>query len=113
MYPPSEDQFNNFIGQSYDFSLVLEYWSKDKLVMVALCDELNDGLSAIYTFFEPDAEFKGLGVYAILSQISLCKQLGMPFLYLGFWIENCAKMNYKSQYRPYQLYLDHHWTSMD
>lgn len=109
MFPPNKNQFDGFIGKLYDFSRMIEFYLNDELVMVSLCDELYDGLSAIYTFFEPSLHSRGLGVYAILWQIQYSTSKGYPYLYLGFWIKDCEKMAYKSKYRPNELYANDIW----
>jgi len=109
MYPPSRDQFDSFIGEIYDFSQIIEFKLGDELLMVALCDQLSNGLSAIYTFFDPAYGKRSLGAFAILWQIELCLQLDLPFLYLGFWVAECNKMNYKSFYRPHEIFVEGKW----
>lgn len=109
MYPPSREQFDSFIGELYDFSQIVEFRLEDQLVMVSLCDQLSDGLSAIYTFFDPALEKRSLGTYAILWQIQHCTRQDLPFLYLGFWVAGCNKMNYKSCYRPNEIYTEGKW----
>lgn len=111
MFPPDEEQFEGFIGRLYDFSRIIEFSLGDQIVMAALCDELEDGYSAIYTFFEPTLSHRGLGVYAVLWQIEHCVKLGLPYLYMGFWIEDCSKMNYKSKYRPNEIFCSDQWQS--
>lgn len=109
MFPPNQDQFENFIGQLYSFSKLIEFAIDNKIIMVALCDELEDGYSAIYTFFDPSYSNRGLGVYSVLWQIDHCQRLGLPYLYMGFWIEECDKMNYKSNYKPNEIFHTDKW----
>ena len=73
---------------------------------------LEDGLSAIYTFFDPEADKRSLGTFAILWQIDKARAMGLDYLYLGYWIRDCKKMAYKSEYRPLQLYVKSRWTTM-
>ncbi len=70
---------------------------------------MDDGLSAVYTFFDPDQPRRSLGTFAILSQLALCHRLGLPYLYLGYWVRDCAKMAYKADFRPLQLLIDGQW----
>ena len=79
---------------------------------MAVVDELIDGLSAIYTFFAPEARQRSLGGFAILWQIEKARSMGLDYLYLGYWIRDCAKMSYKTDYRPLELYLNNRWTSL-
>ena len=78
------------------------------LMIVSVIDVLEDGLSAVYTFFEPDAA-GSLGTWAILWQVEQCRQAGLPWLYLGYWIEESRKMTYKSAFQPYQLLRAGSW----
>ena len=82
------------------------------LLGVAVVDELVDGLSAIYTFFEPERTERSLGDYAILWQIEKAREMGLHYLYLGYWIRDCQKMAYKSEYRPLELYVNSRWTTL-
>jgi arginine-tRNA-protein transferase len=78
--------------------------------MVSLVDEVEDGLSAVYTFFDPELGRRGLGTYAILWQIQHARMLGLPYVYLGYWIAESRKMSYKSNFRPLQTLRDNKWT---
>ncbi|MFM2407690.1 MAG: putative arginyl-tRNA--protein transferase [Pseudomonadota bacterium] len=79
------------------------------LRMVSVIDLLADGLSAVYTFFEPDLAHSSFGVYNVLWQIDLCRQLKLDFVYLGYWIKDSAKMTYKTQYQPAQVLQNGTW----
>ena len=74
-----------------------------------MVDRIDNALSAVYTFFEPKFSGHSLGVYAVLWQIEWAKRLGKDYLYLGFWIKQCRKMSYKSDYQPLQVYKDKQW----
>ena len=75
-------------------------------------DELDDGLSAVYTFFDPDVPERSLGVFSILAQIALCRELELPHLYLGYWIRDSEKMRYKIDYRPIELFVSGRWVAL-
>ncbi len=70
------------------------------LMAVALTDQLSDGLSMVYSFYDSEAVSRGLGTYMILDHIAYARQLGLPYLYLGYWIDGSRKMNYKVRFRP-------------
>ena len=70
------------------------------LKAVALCDRLSDGVSMVYSFFEPDEQARSLGTFMILDHIEQARRLGLPYLYLGYWVEGSRKMNYKARFGP-------------
>ena len=79
------------------------------LVAVALTDTLSDGLSMIYSFFSPNLPKRSLGTYMILDHIVKAKKLGLPYVYLGFWIEGSEKMAYKARFLPQERLTDNGW----
>ena len=112
MYPASEDQYRSFLLSPWSNSLFLSLYEGERLLSVAVTDKQPQGLSAIYTFFEPREEARSLGVLSILKQIELCQELELPYLYLGYWIKDCDKMSYKTQYRPTELYVNNRWVAI-
>lgn len=112
MYPPSPEQFQNFLNTDLDFACFYEFRLGEQLLAVAVTDVLPTGLSAMYTFFEPDDKRRSLGRYAILWQIEHSLRLGLPHLYLGYWIKDCQKMNYKTQYQPLEGFINQHWQAL-
>lgn len=104
-----KSQYLQFLLASNVSSYLLEFRDNTELKMVALVDEVNNGLSAVYTFFDPHTN--GLGTYGILWQITYSQQLNLDWLYLGYWIEQSPKMAYKARFAPYQLYLHGEWVS--
>ena len=80
---------------------------------MAVADHLPDGLSAVYTFFDPEETRRALGVYAVLWQIARVRSLGLSALYLGYLIRECPKMAYKANYRPLEAYLNGHWSVLE
>lgn len=105
----TEKQYSQFLLTSGVESRLVEFRTVDGHVqMVALIDMLDNGLSAVYTFFDPDAA-GSLGTYGILWQIQQCQRMGLPWLYLGYWIQQSRKMSYKSRFRPWQIYQNDQW----
>ena len=88
---------------------LIEFTEGETVQIVSLVDELSDGLSAVYTFFNPDKPQAGLGSLAILWQIEQCIARGLPYLYLGYFIEASQKMAYKINFRPFELLIDGKW----
>lgn len=109
MYPPDRDQFESFLNNPWGCTEYLEFREGEQLLGVAVVDQMLDGLSAIYTFYDPDAERRSLGRYAILWQIEHCRSRGLPYVYLGYWIRNCRKMAYKADYQPLDVLLNNQW----
>lgn len=83
------------------------------LLAVALTDVLNDGLSMVYSFFEPGEEARSLGTFLILDHIARAKRMGLPYVYLGYWIDGSRKMDYKARFLPQQRLAPSGWTRVD
>ncbi|MCP3867172.1 MAG: arginyltransferase [Gammaproteobacteria bacterium] len=105
----SREQFMNFLACDWCDTRFFEFRHESELVAVAVTDLLPTGLSAVYTFFDPRRATMSLGSYAILWQIHMARQYGLPWLYLGFWIPGCQKMEYKARYRPLQAFHQGKW----
>lgn len=84
-----------------------------ELVAVALTDVLSDGLSMVYSFFDPSETTRSLGTFMILDHIARARRQGLPYVYLGYWIENSKKMDYKSRYLPQQRLAAAGWLRVD
>lgn len=109
----TEKQYSQFLLASGVESRLVEFRTPEgRVQMVSLIDILDNGLSAVYTFFDPDVA-GSLGTYGVLWQIQQCRELGMPWLYLGYWIRESRKMSYKSRFRPWQIYRDGQWYDPD
>lgn len=109
MYPATEQSYKDFLIKNNRFSFQIRMTLNGKRIGVAVTDRLESGLSAIYTFFDPHLDRRSLGVFSILHQIELCKQLGLPYLYLGYWVPGCQKMDYKTTYQPTEFLINEHW----
>ena len=97
------EYFENFVNGSYDFGKEVLYYIDNKLVAVDLIDVLDDGISAIYFFHDPDHAWYSLGVYSLLYQIELAKSLNLKYIYLGYWVEGCAAFEYKAKFSPQEI----------
>ena len=109
-------QYQAFLGSSKVSTQVVEYREVilcgHALRMVSVVDVLRDGVSAVYTYYDPDERKRSYGTYGILWQIAYAKQLGLPYVYLGYWIRECRKMSYKCNFRPFEvLGADGRWQS--
>ena len=105
----SREQYRHFLLQSNVRSRLVEFREEGVLRIVSIVDELQDGLSSVYTFFDPDLPGASLGTYNILWQIEQCRRLDLPYLYLGYWIAQSRKMAYKINFQPMEGLIDNRW----
>ncbi len=113
MYPPSYRQFEEFLSRQWGTTRYVGFRDKNRqLLSIAVVDCLHNGLSAMYSFFEPDHSKRSLGVFNILYQILWAREQSLPYLYLGYLINGCDKMQYKNQYRPYQILKGDQWVTV-
>jgi len=109
MYPASLEQFEAFIKTKTVDTRFYLFYQQDQLVAVTVTDILEQGLSAVYTFFDPALKHRSLGYHVILWQVQKACNLQLPYLFLGYWIKNCPKMQYKSDFRPLELLVEGNW----
>ena len=113
MFPASHAQYTDFLTAEWGVTEYLEMRdANNKLIALAVTDTLDHGLSAVYTFFDPDEAHRSLGNFSVLHQIQYAQNNNLTFIYLGYWIRKCQKMNYKINYRPYQVLIDQHWVTV-
>lgn len=112
MDDPEPEDFERFLLNPWGETLFVEVRLADTLLAVAVTDAITDGLSAVYTFFDPDLGRRGLGRFCILQQIELCRSLSFDFLYLGYWVDGCDKMQYKTAFQPQEHFDGHQWQVM-
>ena len=105
----SRDQYSHFLLQSRINTRLVEFRDSGALRIVSIVDHLSDGLSSVYTFFDPAVEGASFGTYNILWQIEQCRNNNLPYLYLGYWIAESRKMAYKTQFQPTEGFVDGEW----
>ncbi|MBR9842781.1 MAG: arginyltransferase [Rhodobacteraceae bacterium] len=104
-------EFAAMIEETPIRSRVIEYTDKDdhRLIGVALTDVINDGLSMVYSFFEPDLPRQSLGTYLILDHIEIAREAGLPYVYLGYWVPGSSKMGYKARFAGLEVFFGGKW----
>ncbi len=113
MYPASEEQFKHFLLCDWTKSAFISFYDGDHLVSTAVIDWLKHGISAVYTYFDPKYESLSPGRLAILTMIDICKERQLDYVYLGFMVKDCKKMNYKSEYRPLDCFVSNRWIQLN
>ncbi|HEX5961766.1 MAG TPA: arginyltransferase [Rhodanobacteraceae bacterium] len=108
----SDEDFSHFLSAPWSTTLFLEFRLAGRLVAAAVTDVCDTGLSAVYTFFEPELPRRSLGTYAILRQIEMARARGLPYLYLGYWIEGHPKMGYKARFNGLQVLGPEGWRTL-
>ena len=114
-----EDDYATMVEDSAVPTHLVEYRLRNtaehrgKLVAAALTDILADGLSMVYSFFDPSAGRRGLGNYIILDHIARAKEMGLPYVYLGYWVPGSAKMSYKARFSPLESLDPEGWVALD
>ncbi len=113
MYPPTENQYKGFLLSNNTYSQFLEIRDSDDLLIACTAvDILHDGLSAIYTYFNVDYESLSPGTLAVLLLCVIAKQRSLDYVYLGYWVKDCQKMNYKAQFKPIEIFNGDIWQSL-
>lgn len=106
----SESDYRQFLLSPWGKTSLLELRHQDRLVGVAVTDEIQGGFSAVYTFYDPDLGQRSLGTHAILMQIEEARRRGLAWLYMGYWIAASRKMAYKARFRPFETLGTDGWS---
>lgn len=105
----SEEQYRNFLVQSNVDSLCISFTHNGALKIVSVVDIVKDGVSAVYTFYDTTDNHASYGTFGVMWLIEWCKQLKLPYLYLGYWIKDSRKMAYKQNFAPQEALIDGEW----
>ncbi|MDX9813785.1 MAG: arginyltransferase [Sulfurimonadaceae bacterium] len=98
--------YNSFVDAHHDFGYEILYFYKDELIGVDLIDMLDDGISSIYFYYDPDFSHYALGKLSLYNQILLCKKLQKRWVHLGYYVKDCSSLSYKAEYKPYLTLRD-------
>ncbi len=98
-----QEYYENFVDGAHDFGKELLYFIDDKLVCIDLIDILDDGISSVYCYYDPDYPRFSLGTYSLLYEIKLAEMLGLEWVYLGYWVEGCKAFKYKENFQPMEI----------
>lgn len=120
-----EDDFSAMVEETTVDTAVLEYWTpsdsddetavplaRKDLIAASVTDVIDDGLSMVYSFFNPAYAGRSLGTYMILDHVAKAREMGLPYVYLGYWIEDCRKMAYKARFQPLEQLTMDGWALM-
>jgi arginyl-tRNA--protein-N-Asp/Glu arginylyltransferase len=108
---PTQESYMQFLTANWATTAFYEMRLREtnSVIAVAIVDIMDNALSAVYTYFDPDYAQRSLGRFAVLLEIEEAKKQGLSWLYLGYWIKNCKKMSYKDEYQPLEYYRDSDW----
>lgn len=105
----SREQYQHFLLHSNVATDLFEFRQGTELKMISLVDRLQDGLSSVYTFYDAENRGASYGTYSVLWQLERCRELGLDYLYLGYWIDQSAKMAYKATFQPIEGMIEGRW----
>lgn len=107
------DRYETMVEECASRTLIIEYRDADHiLIACCLADELSDGLSMVYSFFDPGLSSQSLGKFMILDHLLLARSENLPFVYLGYWVQKSPKMDYKSEFKPSQILMADGWVDL-
>ncbi len=107
------EEFAAMVEESPVNTQIIEYTLEGVLIAACLTDSLTDGLSMVYSFFNPDYARNSIGTYMILDHIRIARQVGMPYIYLGYWVQGSPKMDYKAKFAPLETFHSGGWQPLD
>jgi len=98
-----KEYYENFVDGAHNFGKEVQYSIDGKLVGIDLIDIVDDGISSIYFYYDPDYMDLSLGTYSLLYQIELARKLKLPYIYLGYWVDGCKAFSYKTNFQPQEM----------
>lgn len=113
MCDENPEKYISFIQSNYSKSRFLCMYVDGQLIGIGVVDQFEGGISAVYTFFDPEHSKRSLGTYIILYMIKVARLRKIPYVYLGYWIDQSSKMNYKKNFKPLEGYIDRNWVELE
>jgi len=107
------EKYTSFIESAFSASKFVCIHLQDQLIGICVIDQFDQGLSAVYTFFDPEYSNRSIGTYAIMYLVKIARLRGIPYVYLGYWVDQSSKMDYKRKFRPLEGYFDRKWYTLD
>jgi arginine-tRNA-protein transferase len=109
MANPAPEDYKSFLYSDWSDTFFLEFRENRQLLAVAVCDHVNSGLSAVYSYYTPAAPNRSLGTFCVLKMIEQTQRMGLEYLYLGYFINGSDKMRYKQCFRPLEVFIENQW----
>jgi arginine-tRNA-protein transferase len=113
MTNPLPEDYREFLYSDWSDTFFLEFREESRLLAVAVCDRVNSGLSAVYSYYDPYTPNRSLGTYCVLQMIEQARQMEFDYLYLGYLIHQSQKMSYKQLFRPLEVLIGSRWQDHD
>jgi len=107
------EKYTSFMESNYSNSKFVCFHLNNELIGISVIDQFDGGISAVYTFFEPEQSGRSLGTYAILYLLRLARMREIPYVYLGYWVDKSPKMDYKRKFKPLQGYSNRLWVNLN
>ncbi len=111
--PVTEEEYLDFLIASPVTTEMVHYYLEGKLIGLGWVDRLPELLSSVYFVFKPEQASRRLGVFSLLYEIECCRRLNRPWLYMGYWVQDSPKMEYKGEYHPAEVLVDSEWVPLD
>jgi len=113
MASATREKYLDFLACSWGETWFIEFRRGGDVLAVSVADRLEDGLSAVYSFFDPGFPKRGLGTYTILYLVEQVRRFGLRWCYLGYWIRGSRKMSYKDTFRPIEARIGDEWSRFE
>lgn len=107
------EKYISFINSKYSESRFLCMYQENQLIGISVIDQFEGGVSAVYTFFDPEQSKRSLGTYIIMYMIKIARLQNVPYVYLGYWVDQSRKMDYKRSFKPLQGYINRNWVDLE